>query len=67
MRDVERRFELTGRWDGNRYTFSRAGLDGVAVVEPGRVTVELDLGFLLSPLKGRIKSEIESRLAEGLP
>lgn len=67
MGEVERRFDLKGRWDGDRYTFTRSGLDGLAVVEDGKVTVTITLGLLLSALRGRIESEIRARLGEKLP
>jgi putative polyhydroxyalkanoate system protein len=67
MGAVERRFDLKGHWDGDKYVFKRSGLDGVASIEDGKVSVTMELGFLLSALKGRIESEMKSKLSEKLP
>jgi putative polyhydroxyalkanoate system protein len=42
---------------------SRKGLDAKVTVEPSRVHIDLNLGFLLTPFAERIKSGIAKELA----
>jgi putative polyhydroxyalkanoate system protein len=42
---------------------SRKGLDARVTVEPSRVHIDLNLGFLLTPFAERIKSGIAKELA----
>lgn len=67
MEKVEQKFGLTGNWSGDNYTFSRSGVEGKAVIQEGKVVVDIKLGMLLSALKGRIESELMSKFREGLP
>lgn len=67
MGKIEEKFNLTGRWSGDVYTFTRSGVDGKAVINEGKVVVDIKLGMLLSALKGRIESEMVTKLKEGLP
>jgi len=67
MGKIEQKFSLTGRWSGDNYTFTRSGVDGKAVIQDGKVVVDIKLGMLLSALKGRIESEMIEKLREGLP
>jgi putative polyhydroxyalkanoate system protein len=64
---VESKFNLTGTWSGDTYTFTRSGVDGKAVITDGKVVVDIKLGLLLSALAGMIESELRSKLQEGLP
>ncbi|HEY5090210.1 MAG TPA: polyhydroxyalkanoic acid system family protein [Polyangia bacterium] len=43
-------------------TVSRKGLDARVVVEPSRVHVDLNLGFLLTPFAEKIKNGIAKQL-----
>lgn len=67
MEKVEEKFGLTGKWEGDNYTFTRSGVDGKGVVTEGKVTIDIKLGMLLSALKGKIESELKTKLQEGLP
>jgi putative polyhydroxyalkanoate system protein len=44
-------------------TVSRKGLDARVVVEPSRVHVDLNLGFLLTPFAEKIKNGIAKELS----
>lgn len=67
MGKVEKKFDLEGSWSGDNYMFKRSGVDGKAVIQDGKVVVDIKLGMLLSALKGKIESELKSKLQEGLP
>jgi putative polyhydroxyalkanoate system protein len=49
-------------WDGDRLRFTAPGARGTIQVGDREVTVEVDLGLLLRPLRGRIEDEIRRRL-----
>ncbi|MGA2549870.1 MAG: polyhydroxyalkanoic acid system family protein [Burkholderiaceae bacterium] len=61
---IEKEFDLKGNWKGNTLHFSRSGLSGTLVVTDKDVDIHVELGLLLSALRGRIQSEIESKLDE---
>lgn len=67
MEKVEKKFDLEGSWSGDNYTFKRSGVDGKAVIQDGKVVVDIKLGMLLGALKGKIESELKTKLQEGLP
>jgi putative polyhydroxyalkanoate system protein len=67
MEKVEAKFNLAGSWSGDKYAFKRSGVDGEAVIQDGKVVVDIKLGMLLGALKGRIESELKTKLEEGLP
>lgn len=67
MGKIEERFDLTGSWSGDTYTFKRKGLDGKAVIMDKKVSVDMSMGMLIGAFKGKIESELKSKLKEGLP
>jgi len=46
--------------------FERTGLHGTLTLSPGWLTVEMQLGFLISTMRSRIVEGIESALDEEL-
>lgn len=56
--DLQRRFALACKWEGDSVAFERPGLSGDMHV--GKTTVRLDvqLSFLLAPMKGPIEQAI---------
>ena len=51
-------------WKGdNELTVSRKGLDALVTVEPSRVHIDMNLGFLLTPFAEKIKSGIAKQLS----
>jgi putative polyhydroxyalkanoate system protein len=46
----------------NELSVSRKGLDAVVTVEPARVHIDLNLGFLLTPFAEKIKTGIAREL-----
>lgn len=49
-------------WSGNRATFKGKGFKGDAQVTANNVSIDVDLGLLLRPMKGRIESRLEEEL-----
>jgi putative polyhydroxyalkanoate system protein len=61
---LEKDYGATCTWTGdNVLQVSRKGLDARVSIEPARVHVDLDLGFLLTPLSGAIKAGITKELS----
>ena len=61
---LEKDYGATCTWRGDReLTVSRKGLDARLSIEPQRVHIELNLGFLLSAFSEKIKSGIARELA----
>jgi len=61
-KDLHRRFELAYEWDGDNVSFERAGLSGNMRVGKSDVRLDVQLSFLLTPLKGPIEREIQKEL-----
>jgi putative polyhydroxyalkanoate system protein len=54
-------------WCGNRLDFTRAGARGSVEVTETLLVVEVHLGFLLKPFKGRIEENISDKLDSLVP
>jgi putative polyhydroxyalkanoate system protein len=62
---LEREYGATCRWDGDEtLVVSRKGLEARVAVEPSRLHVNVELGFLLSPMAGSIRNGITKQLTE---
>jgi putative polyhydroxyalkanoate system protein len=63
--EIEERFGLVPEWTSpTEARVSRTGASGKLRIDPTRILVHIDLSFALTPLRGRIESEIRRRLAE---
>jgi len=61
---LEKDYGATCTWKGdNELLVSRKGLDARVSIEPQRVHVDLNLGFLLVPLANAIKGGITKELS----
>lgn len=60
--DLGRQFNVDYEWKGDRLEFKRSGVKGHLQVEDSRVDVELTLGLLARPFKGRIEQELNTHL-----
>ena len=60
--DLARRFELVSHWDGDHVHFERPGISGSMHVGKSRITLDVTLGLLLTPLKPAIEKEIHAQL-----
>ncbi len=54
----------TYAWVGDHLQFERTGASGRITVKPDAFEVRVEIGFLLSPLRGRIEREIRAFCAE---
>jgi len=58
------KFGLHTRWQGNTLHFERAGVNGTIELASKQVSIDAQLSFLMTPIKGRIESEIHRYLDE---
>lgn len=68
-RSMEEKLGIRWHWDGDRIRFdapsgAAKGTTGAVHVDPSAVRVEVDLPFLLRPLKGTVESKISQKLDE---
>jgi putative polyhydroxyalkanoate system protein len=66
-RNMEQRFELQWRWEGDRIVFdaprgAAKGTKGSVDVGDKDVRVQIDLPFLLRMLKGTVESKVHEKL-----
>lgn len=60
--DLEQRFNLAWNWEGDHVHFERPGVTGSMHVGKSRITLDVKLGLLLTPLKPAIEREIHAQL-----
>src|SRR4051812_4981613 len=61
---LEQQYGATCTWKGdNELLVQRKGLDAVVSIQPQRVHIDLNLGFLLVPLANAIKGGIAKELS----
>ena len=61
-RDLHKRFGLAYEWEGDHVVFERPGVSGRMLVGKDRVSLDVQLGLLLTPLKSSIEREIHAQL-----
>lgn len=62
---LESEYQATCTWNGDQQLqVARKGLNAVVNLEPSRLRIDVELGFLLSPLAGTIRTGITRRLTE---
>ena len=61
-RDLASRLGAEYRWQGNRLCFSRPGASGTIALLPDRIELDLKLGLVLAPMKGRIEQTVREYL-----
>lgn len=59
-------FSVHTRWENNVLHFQRTGVDGTIAVDGNQVNVQANLSFLLTPIRGKVESEIRRYLDEQL-
>ena len=65
--DLVKRHDLKVTWEGERRAkLKRTGVEGYAEISDNAVVVDLDLSFVLSPLKSKIETRLREKLAENL-
>ncbi len=60
--DLQKRFDLDYAWDGDHIVFRRPGVSGSLHVGKTAVRLDVELSFLLTPLKGPIENAIHKEL-----
>ena len=65
-RDLDQRFDLKHEWDGDRVSFARPGLSGDMHVGKSELRLDVELSFLLLPLKGALEQAIHRELDAAL-
>ena len=60
-------YDLSSEWHGNTLRFHRSGVDGQLDVTPSEIRLDVTLGLLLKPLKGKLVSYIDRYFDEALP
>jgi putative polyhydroxyalkanoate system protein len=53
-------YGVTYAWTGDQLQFERTGASGVIAIERDSFEVHVEIGFLLSPMRGRIEREIRA-------
>ena len=61
-KDLKKRFELDYAWNGDDIDFERPGVTGRMHVGKDTISLDVKLGFLLTPLKPAIEREIHAAL-----
>lgn len=54
-------YDLSSEWHGNTLRFHRSGVDGQLEVTGSEIRLDVTLGLLLRPLKGKLVGYIESK------
>jgi len=61
------KYGIDAEWKSDtRATFKRSGASGTISVEPNRVVIDVDLSFMLAPMKGQVESRIRDELVRAL-
>jgi putative polyhydroxyalkanoate system protein len=60
------RLGATCHWQGDRLVFDRSGANGSIDVSDKDVTVDVDLGMMLTPFKSEIEKQIKQQLQQSL-
>ena len=53
-------------WQGDRLEFKRSGASGYIRQHPGEIEVQIKLGMMLKPLRGKIEETVSRHLDEAL-
>jgi putative polyhydroxyalkanoate system protein len=61
---MREKFGMDGKWQGDSLEFSRSGASGSIHVGEHAIQVVVELGMMLSPLRGMIEQEIRHKLDE---
>ena len=57
---LQEKYQLNYRWEGDSVQFKRTGVSGYLDVTDTEITLQVRLGFLLTPLRHQIEREIHS-------
>ncbi|MEO6565434.1 MAG: polyhydroxyalkanoic acid system family protein [Casimicrobiaceae bacterium] len=60
-KDLQKRFELEYEWDDDVVEFERPGVSGTLTVAKDKFLLDVNLGWLLTPLKPAFEKEINAQ------
>jgi putative polyhydroxyalkanoate system protein len=63
---LEQELNAKYHWEGDTLRFSRSGASGHIDVKDRELAIEIKLGMLLSPLKGKIERTIQDEIDKHL-
>lgn len=63
-REMTAHYDFEWHWEGERLKLRRTGLKGEVAVNPNDIGVDLELGMMLRPFKGRIEQEVVRQLED---
>ena len=67
LMDLVQRYDLSVDWqDERRVKMKRTGVTGTAEIKDTAVVVDLDLSFVLSPMKSKIETRLKEKMADKL-
>jgi putative polyhydroxyalkanoate system protein len=61
---MHEKFGTDGQWQGDTLQFARSGVKGSITLHDDAIAVAVELGMMLSPMKGMIEQEIRRKLDE---
>ncbi len=64
--DIGEKIGASYLWDGDRLRFERTGAKGSIEVSEEEVRVQVELGFMLRPLRSKIESKVRDYLENSL-
>jgi putative polyhydroxyalkanoate system protein len=62
IKDLSARYQLACSWDGDQLSFERSGVSGRMHLAKNEVLLDVQLSFLMTPLKGPIERAISEEL-----
>jgi putative polyhydroxyalkanoate system protein len=68
---MKEKLGISWRWDGNNIRFDAPsgmakGASGQVTVEASAIRVEIDLPFMLRPMKGMVESKVKEKLDKAI-
>ena len=65
-REMDTHYEMQWGWNGETLWIRRTGVKGEVSVKPTEIHVNLELGMMLRPFRGRIEAEVARQLDDVL-
>ena len=65
-KDLDKRFGLACRWNGDEVAFNGAGVSGTMQVGKSQIRLDVELSFLLIALRGTLERHINKELDAAL-
>lgn len=62
--DLGNQYGGNHHWEGSVLHFDRPGISGRLAVDDDRLTLDMELGLLMRPLRGRIETAVARRMNE---